>query len=262
MQNPDLPAWPNDPLSKALALAQHNERVTPLKMPDAYALVQRVHAMFERIGDLTEHESTPNLLPVRILIARARGAWLAAVRLARGGQTVEASPLVRAVIEAAWYALHIARDPVPPGRFTIWLCRDEDSAAEARCATEFAIGNVRRTHETLDTATAAAYHALYKHSIKHGAHPNERAALMALRRREDGERTVFDAVLATDDWKPIALALKNAVDAALGAFKISRLIFWERFAIMGVGGEIDELIGESNGVFGRYAAAARRGSGS
>jgi hypothetical protein len=100
MSDPVLPAWEGDPLSKFLSDAQWNERVSALKMPNLYALLRRVHAAFEQVASITEKEHTPTLLPARFLMARARGAWLAAVRLTMSGQTVEAYPLVRAVIEA------------------------------------------------------------------------------------------------------------------------------------------------------------------
>jgi hypothetical protein len=263
MNNPKFPPWSDDPLSSVLATAQYNERVTTLKLPGAYELLQRVHAVFEQVRTITEHESTPNLLPVRILMARARGAWLAAVSLALRGQTVEAYPLVRAVIENAWYALHIAKDPArPAARAIIWLCRDDDEDAEKRCRNEFTVANVRATHEALDANNAARCRALYDESIEQGAHPNERGALTALRRSEDGQTINFQAVLLTDDWKVIALVLKNATESALSALKVFRLIFWERFALTGLGDDIDKLIGQLNSLFAEYAAVARTNSGS
>ncbi len=260
MTEPAPPPWECDPLSSFLATAQYNERVTPLKLPDAYVLLQRVHAAFEQVAVSTERENTPNLLPVRILMARARGAWLASVRSAMSGQTVEAYPLVRTVIEAAWYALHIAKDPAPPARAIIWLCRDDNEAAESRCRNEFRVSNVRATHEALDATTAAICAALYDQTIELGAHPNERGTLTALRRSEDGQTINFQAVLLTDDWKVIALVLKNAVEAAVGALKVFRLIFPERFTIVGIKDEIDGLVAQLNALFAGYGAAARAAS--
>jgi hypothetical protein len=111
MTNPVLPAWQTDSLSTFLSDAQYNERATALKMPDLYTLLQRVDAVFQQVEAITEKENTEHLVPVRMLMTRARGAWLAAVRLGMSGQTVEAYPLVRMVVENAWYALHIARTP-------------------------------------------------------------------------------------------------------------------------------------------------------
>src|SRR5215831_2161016 len=161
MADPVLPAWESDPLSMFLADAQRNERVTSLNLPDVYALLQRVHAAFQQVAEITEKEHNAGLLPSRFLMARARGAWLAAIRLGLSGQVVEAYPVVRAVIEASWYALHLAKDPSPPTRVEIWLRRNEDADAKVRCRTEFAVGNVRATHTALDPATATALQTLY-----------------------------------------------------------------------------------------------------
>jgi hypothetical protein len=51
------------------------------------------------------------------------------------------------------------------------------------------------------------------------------------------------------------VALKSAVEAAIGALKAFRLIFPEHFAIMGVDGEIDKLVGHLNAVFASYGAS-------
>src|SRR5882724_11866204 len=131
------PSWEGDPLSKFLADAQYNERVTPLRMPDVYELLRRVHDAFKGVADVTEKDNDANRLPTRFLMVRAHSSWLAAVRLALSAQTVEAYPLLRVTIENAWYALHLARDPAPPARVEIWLRRGESDAAKKACKDKF-----------------------------------------------------------------------------------------------------------------------------
>jgi len=65
-------------------------------------------------------------------------------------------------------------------------------------------------------------------------------------RRVDGEDGV---VILTDNPRLIALALKTAVEAAVGALKTFRLIFPERFTIMGMDDEIEEIVGGLNAIF-------------
>ena len=72
-----VPTWGDDPLSTLLSDAQYNERVTPLKMPDVYALLQRVHLTLLRVQEITDKVSDLNLLPTRLLMARTHSAWLA-----------------------------------------------------------------------------------------------------------------------------------------------------------------------------------------
>jgi hypothetical protein len=153
-----LPPWGRDPLSTFLSNAQWNERALAVNVPNLYALLQRVHGVFEQVAAITEKESNEHLLPTRFLMARAQAAWLAAVRLGMSGQVVETYPLVRVVVENAWYALHLAKDSAPPARAEVWLRRSDDVTAERRCSTEFSIKNVRQTHATLDGANEQALH--------------------------------------------------------------------------------------------------------
>ncbi len=242
------PAWGNDPLSTFLSDAQRNERVSPLKMPDVYALLQRVHGAFEMVREITEHGRDANLLPTQLLMRRAHSAWLAAVRLGLSAQTVEAYPLVRAVIENAWYALHLAKDPAPPARAKIWLGRDDDRDAQDRCAKEFSVGNVRKMHAALDAETEAVVHVLYERTIALGGHPNERGVFTTTVRTDIG----FGAVYLTNNPAVIAMVLKTAVEAAVGVLKAFQLIFPERFAIMGMDGEIGKIVDVLNVVFEQY----------
>ena len=247
--DPVLPAWEGDPLSTFLSDAQRNERITALKLPDIYALLQRVHAAFQQLATIIEKEQDPNLLPTRFLMARAHAAWLAAIRLGLSGQVVEAYPVLRAVVEDTWYALHLAKDHNPPTRAKIWLLRNEDATSKALCKQEFFISNVRATHIALDPATATTLQTLYDQTIELGAHPNQLGVSAAMTWTDMDQNCSFGVAFLTDKPVLIALALKIAVEAAVGALRTFRLIFPERFTIMGMDNEIEQLIGELNAVF-------------
>ena len=45
------PPWGTDPLSTFFSEAEHNDRVTSLKLASVYALLQRAHAAFQRVGE-------------------------------------------------------------------------------------------------------------------------------------------------------------------------------------------------------------------
>lgn len=247
--DPVLPVWEDDPLSTFLSDAQRNERITALKLRDIYALLRRMHAVFQRLATITEKEHNQNLLPTRFLMARAHASWLAAIRLGLSGQVVEVYPVLRAVVEDTWYALHLAKDPNPPTRAKIWLLRNEDAATKARCKNEFTISKIRATHTALDLATATAMQTLYDRTIELGAHPNELGVFAAMTRTDTDQNCTFGVVFLTDKPVLIASALKTAVEAAVGALKTFRLIFPERFTIMGMDNEIEKLVGGLNVVF-------------
>jgi hypothetical protein len=208
-----------------------------------------MHAAFQQLATITENEQNQNLLPTRFLMARAHAAWLAAIRLGLSGQVIEAYPVLRTVVEDAWYALHLAKDPDPPTRAKIWLLRSEDATTKARCKIEFTISKVRATHTALDHATATAMETLYDRTIELGAHPNELGVFAAMTRTDTDQNCTFGVVFLTDKPVLIASALKTAVEAAVGALKTFRLIFPERFTIMGTDNEIEKLVGEINAVF-------------
>jgi hypothetical protein len=217
---------------------------------DLYTLLQHVHGTFEQVAAVTEKENNEHLIPTRLLMARAHAAWLAAVRLGMSGQVVETYPLVRVIVENAWYALHLAKDPAPPSRAEVWLRRSEDDAAEKRCATEFSIRNVRTTHALLDTANEAALYEVYKWTIAFGGHPNERGVLSATAWTDTGATYAYAVSQLTDKPVLIAAALKAGIEAAIGALRTFRLVFPERFAIVGLDRDVERLVDEHNAVFG------------
>jgi hypothetical protein len=70
--------------------------------------------------------------------------------------------------------------------------------------------------------------------------------------------TGFGAVFLANNPSLIALALKTAVEAAVGALKIFHLIYPERFKIMDVDRDANALVGWLNTVFSRTDRTGRR----
>ncbi len=249
------PPWGDDPLSKFFSEAEHNDRVTSLRFIKIYALLRRVHATFLRVGEAIEKDNRDELLVSRFLIIRTHSAFLAAIRLAMSGQIPETYPVLRLAIEQAWYALHIANHPE---RATIWLCRNDNEVSREKCKDEFKIGNVRSTHESLDPSTAAKMQALYGEVIDLGAHPNQLSVMSAMSRREIEKEIYLGVGILQPEPAPMILALKRAVEVAVGALKIFYLIFPERFKLMGIDAETEALVKELNTIFIVYAAEMRK----
>ena len=258
-----LPPWGDDPLSKFLSEADHNERACAVNWPDAYAVLQRAHRLLARVDEILEKDpADAHLLAPRLLIFRSHSAILAATRLAMSGQAFEAQPVLRAAVEQVWYALHIAKDPAPPTRAQTWWDRDNSPQAGKVCREEFTAGNVRRTHEGQDAKTAAAMRHLYEGTITFGAHPNERgiASSLSIDRSKRGAVTVGVGFLHPGTTTMVA-ALKEAVDVAVGVAKTVGLIYPERFRIAGVDEEIGRLVRYSGGdLFSKYVQPQRRAS--
>lgn len=246
------PPWDNDSLSRYFRDAQYNEPVAALNHPAVWSLLQRVQQLFEQAEESVEKGSPRSATIPRILLVRAHAAILAAARLAMAGQTVEGQVLLRAGIEQAWYALHIAKDPDPYTRAEVWLRRHESDEATARSRQEFSIRNVRTTHEAVDVESARMLHSLYETLIDFGAHPNQRGVLGAIRRDEDDEKVTFNVAILQPDPLRMMMTLKLAVAVAAGTLRIFGHLYPERFAIIGLDGDIRRLEVEADAIFREY----------
>src|SRR5258708_6456877 len=160
--------------------AEDNERACALNCAPIYNLLQDLDSTFKEVSNAVEKDNERGRVFPRFLIIRTRSSLLAGLRLAMGGQIPESYQLFRSVIEQAWYALHIAKDPSQPERENIWLCRNDSDAAKRKCQSEFSVGNVRSTHESFDLDSAKNLRFLYDKAIDFGGHPNQQATFMAM----------------------------------------------------------------------------------
>ncbi|MGH9672808.1 MAG: hypothetical protein ACRD44_06460 [Bryobacteraceae bacterium] len=160
------PPWnSHDPFESFCADAEYNERATAHNFPVVFGVLRRVHDLFKRFEEAIEKENSEQLLVPRFLMVRVHSAFLAGVRLVMSGQVLESFPVSRSAVESAWYCLHIAKDPSPPSRATVWLNRNESETDKARCKSEFTTARVRKTHENLDAPTAKQFHEIYESLI-------------------------------------------------------------------------------------------------
>ena len=251
-----IPLWGQDHLSTFFQASEYNDRVTSLKFPNIYSLLQRIDAAFRHIAEAVEKDSRQELLIPRFLIVRTHSSFLASIRLSMSGQVPESYAVLRAGIEQAWYALHIAKDPHPAERVTVWLCRNDDESSRSRCKNEFKVQNVRSTHQSFDSVTAKQLHELYERMIDLGAHPNQQGVLTAMNLSETEEETTCQVGLLAPKVVPVLMALKSDVEVAIGMFKVFQLIFPERFKIMSLDKEIEALVGELSLAFKAYVPQA------
>ena len=178
------------------------------------------------------------------------------------GQASESFPILRSVVEYAWYALHIAKDPgtkrsktddsdpLGPDRGTIWLCRNDDAEAKKRCRNEFTVRKVRQTHEEQEAADARELHKVYETLIDCGAHPNPFGVMTALSKIETDNQIDYSVDILNPKREPALHALKMAVTTAIGALKTFQLVFPKRFTDAGLDLEIEKLILQANALKG------------
>lgn len=253
-----LPPWGDDPLSSFFKDAEYNDRASALNLPAFFALLQRVDAAFRRGNAAIEKDNREELLVPRFLLVRTHSSFLAATRLAMSGQLSESYAILRVALEQAWYALHIGKDPQPPKRSTVWLCRHDDEASKARCKSEFAVQNIRSTHEALDPATAKLLHQLYEMTIDFGGHPNQKSLLSAMRRADTPTGTDYQVGILHPELVALSLSLKTCVEVAIGTLKVLQLVFPERFQLMSLDLEIEGIVQDLKSVIDSYARKGKQ----
>jgi len=249
MSEQQLPPWGNDSLSEFLKATDENTRMTSLNLSKVYDLLKRVHSTFSRVDEAIEKDNRQILLISRFLIIRTHSSLLAAIRLSMSGLLAESIPLLRLAIEQAWYALHIAKDPNPPDRSLIWLCRNDDDKSKSICKTEYTVGNVRTTHESLDAATASELHQLYEELIDFGAHPNQSGILASLEKSSTDKETNYQVGILNFNQDILKWTLRMAVAVAVGTLKVFQQIFPERLILLSLDVEIEKIVMDLNTVF-------------
>lgn len=260
MKKPDeIPTWGDDPLSSQFfGQAQYNERAASLNYPQIYDLLRHVNRVFEAANAAVEKDSREVLLIPRMFVVRTRAAVLAAARLAMAGEIPEAYPVLRLAIELAWYSLHIAKDPAPPERARTWLQRGDSKEATDRCRHEFKVNNLRATHEKVASKHAEHMHELYKDVIDLGAHPNQMGLFTAIGTAAKGTETTYSVGILYPIEFPLVSTLAMTVAVAYDVLRTFELIFPERFRLIGLDVEIQELLGSAQAIFIKARGSSRR----
>lgn len=218
--------------------AHENVKSTLSQLPHVYQLLSSTMAAFEKAAPLFHHRHEMLLLG---FCGRAAGALIGGVRLAASGQAQESYAVSRFAIENAQYAAHISSDPNPYERAGSYLKRDESDDAKRACRKEFSFGRPAQSVRGLDARVGSRADQLYERTIDLGAHPNAWSTLAGIHRKaiEGGEEV--GVYLMGDDPTQLALAMKTAIECALTALNIFRLLRPERFRIAGVEVHINTL---------------------
>jgi hypothetical protein len=248
------PAWGSDSLSEFLSQADYNAQVTAANYPDIFRLMHRVDLAFRRAEAVVERDSEWVRLVPRFLLVRTHSTFLTAVRVGMSGQVTESCVLLRAAVEQAWYALHMAKEPNGDSRVEIWLRRNDDDEATRKCKAEFTVKNVCSTHRGLDAPTASELRGIYEQLIDYGAHPNQMGVLTGVKHGKADDEGTYSVGILNPAELPMMATLRLAVAVAVGSLKVFRLIYAERFALASLDREIEALVVELNTRFARFSS--------
>lgn len=234
-KKPKPKGWGKDALSEFIEISRENDHATFARMPDEYGVLVKVDTCFSRI---TENLTNNERLVCSVLLLRCHSSYRAACRLAISGQVTEGFPVLRSCLETSMYCLHIAKNP---GTDEIWLRRHENVDSIKKCKSEFKVANVMRTWEKEDPSMASIARGLYERTIDFGGHPNEKSVTSGLIIEETERATTFWSLYLSGNPLHIAHAMKTCAQIGLAALYATRLVFRERFDILDITDELDEL---------------------
>ncbi len=227
--------WAEDRLTGFQNSAFRNIVGTFATKKESVGLLQEINEAFYSIG---ENLINPKDTYAAMLLPRCHSAYLAGTRLAMSGQATDTFPSLRACLEFALYALHINSNS---DLGNVWMARHDDDKTYKASRTQFAHVKVMETLSKREKALHPIIHKLYTRTIDFGGHPNERSVTssMKLVRTENGFE--LPMIYLHGDSTALDHVLKTSAQVGLGSLRIFRLVFPERFAILGINERLDSL---------------------
>lgn len=227
--------WGSDSLSSFMIMAEENGYATFQNAKPYYEKLSKIHDIFKKAIDAMYNSSSWFEL---LLFIKAHSAFLAASRLGIATQVVEASPLIRVIIENSLYGFFLHKHPEYS---KTWLKRHESAETKKEVKKIFIVKTMLDTLKSADQTLGQIAEKLYDQSIDYGAHPNEKGLTMTLKYTESDSHVQYDVMHLTDNPVAIAFCLKFIAQSAVLCLKILELILPERFRITGLDIEINNI---------------------
>jgi hypothetical protein len=229
------PNWGRDQISALIDVARVNEYATFANIKGEVARLVDIDLSYRKAIDGLNHAKD---WFAGFFVLRAHSNFFAACRLCWSGQIPECYAVLRSCLENALYGLYLAQHP--NSRET-WLRRHDDEAAKQRVKDEFKMRAMLDLAKRLDRPEGEAAETLYERTIDHGAHPNERALMQTLQIHEKAEHIEFKIVYLEGDSDQLNVALKTTAQVGVCALSLFRLVYRERFDILGITETIDHI---------------------
>jgi hypothetical protein len=233
MTNSAIPeGWGQGSLSAFIDLANRNTYGTFVHYKDWFERLQQIDATFNKFS--------ANLFNVPVfyepfLFVRSHSSYRAAIRLATSGQVPEALSLLRGCIEYALYGFYLNKFPAA---IKTWAERDDSDAGRKKARKELTFAKLLSELDKSSITTGKATRHLYDLTIDAGAHPNRKTITLAMKRQETDELISFDLAQLNDDPTMLIMALKTCAQVGICSLKIFKLVFPERFDLLGISDDI------------------------
>ena len=227
--------WCKDPLSKFLNIANLNNIGVFDNYREWFSLLNEIYIAFDKF--LTNALSLPVFLEP-FFFQRACSAYLATVRLASSGELAEAHVLMRSVLEYSLYAIYINKDI---NRSRVWIKRNKSDSDQKTMKKNFQIRTMIEELERYNPDLAKKFRELYEFTIDVGAHPNPRAILRGLTIEHTEDMVLYNLQSLDTDDLSLTLALKKTAQVGICSLLVFKMIFPERFEILGISADVDRI---------------------
>jgi len=221
-------SWGNDEVTAFIDNARLNSFASYANLRSEYAKLSEIDAIFRKLV-----ESLLNTKDwfAAFFLLRAHSAFLAGTHLGMSGQTAETYASLRLCLENALYGLYLSQNP---GSRATWLRRHKSEEARQRVKSEFTNQKLFGHLRALDGKEAVVAKHLYERCIDYGAHPNERALTVSLKRETRADAVEFRVVYLSADSVVVRACLKTATQVGASVLGIFRLVFRGRFDLTGL----------------------------
>lgn len=233
--HPKPNGWGKDKLSEFFDVAHGNEFATFDNKKADIKLLIKIDDILHNLGE--NLINTKSIVPA-FLYLRSHSAFRAAARMSWSGQVAESFVLDRSCLEYALYALHIEKNP---GSENIWSNRSNDLESKKACRTEFTYKNILNTLRNVDRPLAETANSLYEGTIDFGGHPNEAAVYSALKIHKTDRGFELVQLYLVGDSLALEHGLKIVTRVGVCSLYILRLVWKERFDILGITSELEEI---------------------
>lgn len=222
------PKWAADEITRYLDTARNNSFATFDNLRSEYQKLSEIDGVYRKLNE--NLQKTKDWFAALFLL-RAHSSYLTAVSLGMSGQVPESYAILRLSLENALYGFYLSKNDALK---ETWLRRHDSQASKKKVRDDFKFGLLLGTIKTEDNAQANVVNTLYERTIDYGAHPNERALMQTLHITEDDDSIEFKSNYLTDDDPSLRLCLKTTAQIGVCVLDIFRLIYKERFDLLGL----------------------------
>lgn len=220
------PDWGKDRLSDFIDRAHHNCVATFANHRNMFDKLSEIDAIFDAASRIPFRPAGAEVM-LPAFLGRARGAFLAAVRLSISGQVAESYMVARGCLENALYAFYIHGNPEIA---EAWLKRGTSEEATRISRRKFQMAKIKSVLERACPDLAQRAVRLYERTIRLGAHPNPDGHLTTSVLSESGG--VVDILKPGDEaWK---VAVQTSAEVGICALYVFERVFGDRFKDAGI----------------------------